>query len=599
MGNASAGLVLAPYVPRLAAEWDLDAPGALWREMEATCCFVDISGFTALSERLARRGRIGAEELTEVLNHVFSRMLGVAYGKGGALLKFGGDALLLAFTGDDHATMATQAAVAMRAALREARTLPTSVGRVNLRMSVGLHSGVFHLFRVGDIHHELLISGTAATETTRMEQTADAGEIVISRDTAARLPPGAVGAVKGAGRLLRWRQVPDGGPGPAPARPVPPGDVEASVPLALRVRLAQGAGESEHRLASVAFIKFSGVDDLLTSGGPDRAAAALDTIVRTVQQAAERESVTFLASDIDANGGKIILTTGVPATFEDDEGRLLRAARSVTESSHPLPLRIGVNRGHVFAGDIGTEFRRTFTVMGDTVNLAARLMAAAQPGQILATAPVLDQARTRFVTVPLEPFSVKGKTEPVQAYRVGAATASKADVFGTLRFAGRDKELTTLLHALQSAGAGPGGAIVIEGERGIGQDPPGHGIAARRGPGTGARAPGGAAEHRCPLSPVARRHARRFGRGRSGQSASRQTTVGDRAGFGPPAPPVDSVARSPRRRRGAIHARECRRRRGLRSPADRRPRRRDPRRLVLDSTSRRCRGRALVRRHDR
>ena len=61
-----------PYVPRLAAEWDLDAPGARWRQLEATCCFVDISGFTALSERLARRGRIGAEELTEVLNHVFS-----------------------------------------------------------------------------------------------------------------------------------------------------------------------------------------------------------------------------------------------------------------------------------------------------------------------------------------------------------------------------------------------------------------------------------------------------------------------------------------------------------------------------------------------
>ena len=174
MGNATAGPVLAPYVPRMAAEWDIDGPGALWREIEGTCCFVDISGFTALSERLARRGRIGAEELTEVLNHVFSRMLGVAYGKGGALLKFGGDALLLAFTSDDHATLATQAAVAMRAALREARTLPTSVGRVNLRMSVGLHSGSFHLFRVGDTHHELLISGPAATETTRMEQAADA-----------------------------------------------------------------------------------------------------------------------------------------------------------------------------------------------------------------------------------------------------------------------------------------------------------------------------------------------------------------------------------------------------------------------------------------
>jgi class 3 adenylate cyclase len=95
---------LLPYVPRLAADWDLDAPGVSWRSLDATCCFVDISGFTALSERLARRGRIGAEELTEVLNHDFSRMLGVAYEKGGSLLKFGGDALLLAFVSDDHAT---------------------------------------------------------------------------------------------------------------------------------------------------------------------------------------------------------------------------------------------------------------------------------------------------------------------------------------------------------------------------------------------------------------------------------------------------------------------------------------------------------------
>src|SRR5436190_8711534 len=159
---------LAAYIPRIAAEWDLESPGARYRELDATCCFVDISGFTALSERLARRGRIGAEELTEVLNHVFSRMLGVAYEKGGSLLKFGGDALLLAFDADDHAVLAAQAAVTMRAALREARTFPTSVGRLNLRMSVGLHSGAFDFFRVGASHHELLVAGPSAPSTTRM-----------------------------------------------------------------------------------------------------------------------------------------------------------------------------------------------------------------------------------------------------------------------------------------------------------------------------------------------------------------------------------------------------------------------------------------------
>ncbi len=469
MANAAPRLAMDPYVPRLGAEWDLDAPGDLWRELPATCCFVDISGFTALSERLARRGRIGAEELTEVLNHVFSRMLEVVYAKGGALLKFGGDALLLAFADDDHARIAAEAAVAMRAVLRESGTLPTSVGRVNLRMSVGIHSGTFHLFRVGDSHRELLITGPAATATTRMEQTADAGEIVMSFDTASRLPAGAVGAPKGDGRLLRWRQVVQSGSGPTPARPVPAAVVEACVPRGLRLRFGHSGGESEHRLASVGFVKFQGVDDLIAAEGPDTTAAALDAVIRSVQRAADLESVTFLSSDMDANGGKIILTAGVPTTQEDDEGRLLRAVRMLMDDPLPLPIKVGVNRGHVFACDIGTAYRRTFTIMGDSVNLAARLMAAAPPGEIYATPTVLDQARTQFVTDTLEPFAVKGKTELVQAYRVGAPTGSKSDPYGTLPFRGREKELATLTDALASARSGRGSSVLVEAERGAGK----------------------------------------------------------------------------------------------------------------------------------
>jgi class 3 adenylate cyclase/tetratricopeptide (TPR) repeat protein len=453
----------------MSAEWELDAPGARWREMDATCCFVDISGFTALSERLAKRGRIGAEELTEVLNHVFSRMLDVAYSKGGALLKFGGDALLLIYTGDDHARLAAEGAVAMRSALREARTLPTSVGRVNLKMSVGIHSGNIHLFRVGHSHRELIITGPGASATTRMEATADAGEIVVSQDTALRLPKGAVGDAKGDGRLLRWRQVVEGGPGPIPARPVSDLAVESCVPVALRLRLAQRGGEAEHRLASVGFVKFMGTDDLIASEGPAATADALDAIVQSVQYAADREGVTFLASDIDANGGKVILVTGVPGAQEDDEGRMLRAARTVMEHPLPLPVRIGVNRGHVFSGDIGTTYRRTFTIMGDTVNLAARLMAAAHPREVYATGAVLDQSRTQFATEALEPFYVKGKSEPVQAYQVEAASGTKAETFGALPFRGRDKELSQLKDAFATAAQGQGGMVLIEAERGSGK----------------------------------------------------------------------------------------------------------------------------------
>src|SRR5688572_30736839 len=199
---------LVRFVPRLACEWDLDAPDAPWQVVEGTLCFIDISGFTNLSERLAMRGRIGVEELTDVLNRVFGTMLEIAFARGGTLLKFGGDALLLLFDGPDHPVQGACAAVEMRAALRDATQVPLSVGRVRLRMSVGVHSGRVHLFRVGTSHHELIVTGPAATRTTEMEHAASAGEILISPETAASLPASATRPGPAGGCLLRWRGAP-------------------------------------------------------------------------------------------------------------------------------------------------------------------------------------------------------------------------------------------------------------------------------------------------------------------------------------------------------------------------------------------------------
>ncbi|MCX7064398.1 MAG: adenylate/guanylate cyclase domain-containing protein, partial [Proteobacteria bacterium] len=84
---------LRRHVPELALDWALDAPERLWQLLDGTLCFADISGFTALAERLAQRGRMGGEELVETLGRVFADMLDIAAQRGGTLLKFGGDAL--------------------------------------------------------------------------------------------------------------------------------------------------------------------------------------------------------------------------------------------------------------------------------------------------------------------------------------------------------------------------------------------------------------------------------------------------------------------------------------------------------------------------
>ena len=460
---------LARYVPRLSAEWEMHS-SELWQEIDGTLCYIDISGFTALSEKLARRGRIGAEELTEVLNYVFGKMLAVAYDRGGSLLKFGGDALLLLFRGTDHPVQACSAAVEMQAALREASNYETSAGRLRLRMSVGLHSGAVHLFRIGESHKELILTGPAASKTTEMEETATAGEILISPATKSALPAGSAVKQKGDGWLLSWRKARLETCGWTSRVALESEAIAAAMPVVLREFLQYGAAEPEHRIATVGFIKYQGVDALMQEGGPDAVAAALDQVVRNVQAAVDKEGVSFLASDIDQDGGKIILVAGVPGAQEDDEGRLLRAARLIADNAGTLQLKTGVNRGHVFVGEIGTEFRATYTIMGDTVNLAARLMAAASPGEVYADPAVLDRSWTLFETTALEPFHVKGKEQAVQAYAVGARTGRRPrEHREDLAFAGRIEEKARLQALVDDLFAGTGGGVAIIGERGVGK----------------------------------------------------------------------------------------------------------------------------------
>src|SRR6185437_11151048 len=148
------------------------------------------------------RGRAGAEEVTDVMNSTFSALLNVAYGEGGGLLKFGGDALLLLYEGDEHAARAARAAFGMRRTLRAVGRPRTSMGAVTLKMHAGLHSGRFQFFLVGNSHRELLVSGPAATRTVEMEAASEAGEILVSPETAASLDTATLGEAKGPGVLL-------------------------------------------------------------------------------------------------------------------------------------------------------------------------------------------------------------------------------------------------------------------------------------------------------------------------------------------------------------------------------------------------------------
>jgi class 3 adenylate cyclase/predicted ATPase len=465
-GNPPPSLV--PYVPRLLLEWLADTPEATWRELDGSVLFADVSGFTAMSERLAKRGKVGAEEVTDVISSVCARLLSVAYGNGGSLLKFGGDALLLFFAGDGHEARATRAAVGMRTGLREIGRIETSRGRATLRMSAGVHSGHFLFFLVGRSHRELLVTGPAVSRTVEMEGAAEAGEVVISPETAAALPRSALGPEKGAGILLR--RAPPGLELGFPADESGSGidDVLECIPVALREHLLAGVPEPEHRPVTIAFVHFEGVDELVTREGPSALGAALEELVRLIQRAADAHGVTFLGTDVDRDGGKIILAAGAPQATRDDGQRVLLAVRAIADGRPPIPVRIGVNRGHVFAGEVGPPYRRTYTVMGDAVNLAARVMARAELGHVLAARSVIEASAAVFRTIALDPFFVKGKRQPVEAFAVGSAIGVKDAAAAATPLIGRERELAALLEALEAARLGSGRVVEIVASPGLG-----------------------------------------------------------------------------------------------------------------------------------
>src|SRR5439155_12734626 len=130
---------------------------------------------------------------------------------------------------------------------------------------------------------------------------------------------------------------------------------------------------------------------------------------------------------IGKDGGKIMLIAGAPRSVGDEEERMLRALRSIVDDTGALSVRAGINTGYVFTGDFGPSFRRTYSVKGDAVNLAARVMARAAPGQLLVTASALARSRTTFETEWLPPFLVKGKAKLVDAASVGAPRLEAQD----------------------------------------------------------------------------------------------------------------------------------------------------------------------------
>jgi class 3 adenylate cyclase/tetratricopeptide (TPR) repeat protein len=177
-------------------------------------------------------------------------------------------------------------------------------------------------------------------------------------------------------------------------------------------------------------------------------------------------------------GDAVMALFGAPRAHDDDPLRAARAAldihealaRSNENSAHPLQAHIGIASGEVVAGAVGRADGHDYTVLGDSVNLAARLVAAAAPGQTLLSDRVFRALGGRGVCEPIGELQFKGIDAPVRVWRLNSVSGESAPSSSRSTFVGREAELEQFRSILEASLVRRSGQVIyVRGEAGIGK----------------------------------------------------------------------------------------------------------------------------------
>jgi class 3 adenylate cyclase/tetratricopeptide (TPR) repeat protein len=486
---------LAAYVPvtlvRRLLTTGAPTPGEP-HTLTAATLFVDVSGFTTMSEQLAADGARGAEELNRVLLLTFDAMVDLIHRLGGAVAHYYGDALLVYFP--EAEGQAAQRALACAQLLQKLMLTRFSRVLVNrplhknpafhLTIKIGVGYGRCQEIVIGDekLGLEFVLAGTAVVEAAQAEKQAQSGQVVASQAVLQRAgyPSAAAFAV--------W-EMPVPVPGAAPLLEVAMQDhqtclriarlVAPFIPPALYERLTvSGPIElAEHRPVTTLFVAF---DFDLQAAPPETAAfsRALQHYYRWAAAVVARFGPhnarinRVLTGD---KGNQLHIIFGAPVAPDAPE-QALRCALAL-QQERPVFVtnqRIGLAAGKVFAAPLGATSRREYTVVGDVVNTSARLLDVCEPGATLTDAPTAERVNQWVECRPLAPVALRGKQAPVAPHLVlqerSRATHLRAYFGrGERPIIGREREVDLLLGGLDAALRGVGGAAAIFGGPGVGK----------------------------------------------------------------------------------------------------------------------------------
>lgn len=473
---------LSSYVPSLVIHRALRDPKHFTKPTKETlkCAvlFADISGFTSLTERLAAQGPDGAEELTHLLNNYLGQLIDLIISYGGDIVKFAGDALLALWPQEilkeDLKTLNQRVAQCCLIIQERLHNYPVA-SDVHLSIKLAIGSGEVLIQTLGGIfgRWEFLVAGSPLNQISDANKYAKAGQILISPEVLDLIKDN-IEVVTDENHSIQLKNITN----PQSFTPInrikataqTAAAMRAFIPGAIRTRIDAGQTDWLAELRNITVL-FVNLPDLNYETPLEKA----QEVMCALQTSLYRYEGSINKISVDDKGASLVAVMGLPPfSHEDDPARGLRAALAMQAEINKLGLHssIGVTTGQTFCGSVGSNIRREYTVMGDTVNLAARLMQAAHE-DILCDETTAKAAKDRLSLTQLEPLKVKGKQALISIYRPALLTTKTSKTAfdkPKVEIIGRKNERGLLQEKLQLLKhSNKGGCVVIEGEAGIGK----------------------------------------------------------------------------------------------------------------------------------
>ncbi|OQX92331.1 MAG: hypothetical protein B6D58_03520 [candidate division Zixibacteria bacterium 4484_95] len=476
---------ILPYLPDILIK-SFSKPQTVQQDITITgsLLFADLSGFTAISERLASLGRLGAEKLAGIINNRFNLLLGVVFAYGGDVIKFGGDAFLAFFSGTDNTSRAYMCAGDLIHWITENGRISTPVGDFSLGIHAGISAGDIYNLYIGDKRKEHLFCGLTVENAYMAADTAGLGQVALTKHVASSINGIDITELENGFCICRklhksnkikfatrqgWDDIFNKSTKPLDE------NLERFVINGLKERLNYNAGviEGEHRVLTSLFIGVSSLRANLEADSKN-SVSAINNYFTTINEIIEKHGGAFARLDSSHTSEKMLAFFGAPVSSGHDTENCLKAIieiQSILSKLNenfviPVKHRYGVNTGLCFVGDVGGASRREYTAMGDAINLAARLMTEAKYGDVLVGEKTITTCGEKFITSGGDLVPVKGKAEPVRLYYLEDQITRGVS---PEQMIGREDELKQAQEFINKVIQGNPSQLLIAGEPGTGK----------------------------------------------------------------------------------------------------------------------------------